>query len=161
MSSSSYQKGTGYERELCDKLASMDIEADRTWGSDGRSRGLDKKVDMVVRESLHWQLKRIKEIPNYLYPEDKNHVKLIKEEEIDQNWIVLWVFPQYINLLRKRLITPDVEEYSRKKVGNDWKPDDVVIAQVMRADYEPGDDLAVMKARTFRRMIKAIKNGDV
>jgi chaperonin GroES len=160
MSSANYRKGTGYERELSDKLASMDIPANRTWGSDGRSRGLSKKVDLIVGVRIYWQLKRPGDIPKYLYPPDRDHVHCIEETGSGNVWVVLWMFPQYINLLRKRLITPEIHKSSRKKVGKDWKPDDPVVAQIMRADYEKGDDLAVMSATDFRRMIHAIKNGN-
>lgn len=45
---SSKQKGNGYERELVNQARSFGLDAQRAWGSNGKSLGLHEEVDLVV-----------------------------------------------------------------------------------------------------------------
>jgi Holliday junction resolvase len=161
MSSFAYQKGTDYERELEDRLEKVGLRATRMWGSDGRSRGLPEKVDLVVNGSVHWQLKRPAEIPQYLYPSDENKVKIITENRTGNVWAIMWLFPHYTHMLHRKntdkLQKLEAEKSDRARVGKDWKPNPEIVAQVTRENYAKGDDLAIMSAQDFRKMIRAIK----
>lgn len=156
MSSYSKDKGTGYEREFLDKLADGGIEdAERTWGSDGRSRGLHRKVDVVIRENVYVQNKRPSSVPGYLFPKDRSYVKILTERSTGDEYAVLWLDPYYIRLLNTVDISPNIEKDDRKSIGNDWVPDDVVVAQAMREDYDTDGDLVVMRRSTFEKMKRA------
>lgn len=48
MSSPSKRKGAAFEREVVRLAEKYGLSAERTWGSDGRSRGLIKEVDVLV-----------------------------------------------------------------------------------------------------------------
>lgn len=158
MSSASYQKGTGYERELVEKYANVGIEAERCWGSDGRSRGLSKKVDLIVRGSIHQQLKRPGSLPKYLRPSSSSSMKVITETSSETTYVSIWLFPHYVRLLDLTPIDPDVEEVSRSRIGNDWKPGNEVVAQVMREDYDTDGDLVVMRQPVFDRMVSTVRS---
>jgi Holliday junction resolvase len=67
------RKGNAYERELVKDAAARGVTAERTWGSNGETRGLPKEVDVIFFGSqYHWdgpiylQAKRPKKIPAYL-----------------------------------------------------------------------------------------------
>lgn len=58
-------KGKRFELELVKLARAYDLKSDRAWGSDGRSLGLAKEVDLVVNR---WkiQAKRRGKLPSYL-----------------------------------------------------------------------------------------------
>lgn len=61
--------GFGFEREVKKVLIEAGYEAERMWGSDGRSRGLDKEVDIIWQRgdrTITLQAKRKKVLPKYL-----------------------------------------------------------------------------------------------
>lgn len=61
----SKNKGNSFERR-CVKIAqSKNLPAERMWGSDGRSRGLPKDVDIVVGD-MHCQCKKRARIASYV-----------------------------------------------------------------------------------------------
>jgi hypothetical protein len=67
-------RGFGFEREIIKFLHAHGLQASRSWGSDGRSKGLKKEVDIVIQMphsgTFFMQAKRSKKIsPNYK-PED-------------------------------------------------------------------------------------------
>jgi hypothetical protein len=153
MSSSSKAKGTGYEREFLEKLANGGIEdAERTWGSDGRSRGLHREVDVVIRGSVYVQNKRPSSVPGYLFPKDKGHIKVLTERSTGDEYAIVWLDPYYIRLLNTAGIDPSVDRGDRKTIGNDWVPSEHVVAQVMREDYDTDGDLVVMEKPTYDKM---------
>lgn len=153
MSSYEKAKGTGYEREFLEKLANAGIEdAERTWGSDGRSRGLHRKVDVVIRGSVYVQNKRPGSIPGYLFPSDRSHVKILRERSTGDEYAVVWLDPFYVRLLNTVSIDPEIEKNNRKTIGNQWVPSDEVVAQAMREDYDTSGDLVVLRRPTFEKM---------
>jgi hypothetical protein len=156
MSSYSKDKGTGYEREFLEKLANGGIEnAERTWGSDGRSRGLHRKVDVVIRDKVYVQNKRPSSVPGYLFPKSKGHIKMLTERSTGDEYAVLWLDPFYIRLLNTAAIDPKVDRGDRKTVGEQWVPSPQVVAQAMREDYDTDGDLVVMRRPTYQKMKKA------
>lgn len=74
MGNTNRRRGFGFEREVVNLLKSHGFEARRMWGSDGRSAGLPKEVDLVWSfpegQDLHMQLKRKKKLPQYLRQRD-------------------------------------------------------------------------------------------
>lgn len=157
MSHPSARKGKGYEREVVEKLGTANIDAERTWGSDGRSRGLDEEVDLVVYDTLHFQLKRPADVPSYLYPPDTSSASVITDEKGETDYAVLWLKPHVMRLLQIETISPEIETSSRHTVGNQWVPDEVVDGQIIREDYKPDSDLVVFRAGTLRSLMKRVR----
>lgn len=153
----SARKGKGYEREVVEKLGTASIDAERTWGSDGRSRGLDEEVDLVVHDVLHFQLKRPADVPSYLYPKGPSAASIITDEKEETDYAVLWLKPHVMRLFQLETISPSVETSSRHTVGNQWVPDDVVDGQIVREDYKPDSDLVIFRARTLRRLLSSVR----
>jgi len=64
------RKGLRFEREVVDQASRLGLEAERSWGSDGRSRGLPANVDVVVRSPIfgevYLQCKRRRAVPHRL-----------------------------------------------------------------------------------------------
>ena len=157
MSHPSARKGKDYEREVVDKLGTASVEAERTWGSDGRSRGLDEEVDLVVHGVLHFQLKRPADVPSYLYPPDASSASIITDEKEGTDYAVLWLKPHVMRMLQLEPISPEVQRSSRHTVGNQWAPDEVVHGQIIREDYKPDSDLVVFRAGTLRRLLSSVR----
>jgi hypothetical protein len=86
MSSPSRVKGFTYERELVALLRAAGFEADRMWGSDGRSRGYAKGVDVTAeREGRLWriQAKRVAKIGDRFKPGDGVDAVMMREDRGD------------------------------------------------------------------------------
>ena len=73
-------RGTYYERKCVEKAQGFDLKAERTWGSDGRSRGLHQEVDMVIEDSIYVQCKKRKKLAEHLKPIDEIHVQFVGED---------------------------------------------------------------------------------
>lgn len=80
MPSKNKLRGTYYERKCVTKAQTFDLKAERTWGSDGRSRGLHQEVDMVIEDSIYVQCKKRKTIAEHLKPIDEIHVQFVGED---------------------------------------------------------------------------------
>lgn len=85
-------RGFGYEREIVKDFRSGGFEADRAWGSDGRSRGLPEDVDIIVKieGGTHalFQAKRKKQIAAFLKPE-AHHMGVILREDRGESLVVI------------------------------------------------------------------------
>ena len=70
MPSRSKRKGSNFERELVREAQAAGLQAYRCWGSDGRSRGYAKDVDLVLQEDsarpVKLQSKRRARLPAWL-----------------------------------------------------------------------------------------------
>lgn len=80
MTSFSKQKGTAFERQVVKILRSHRIEAVRAWGSDGRSKGWDEKVDLVFAQRILAQLKIRKRLPKVFMPPEGGTCSIIRED---------------------------------------------------------------------------------
>ncbi len=80
MSSKQKVKGNGYEREIVKLATEKGLDCSRSWGSDGRSRGLSKDVDIVL-ENYNVQCKRIKRLPKWLGMTDDISIVLTREDQ--------------------------------------------------------------------------------
>ena len=68
MPSKNKLRGTYYERKCVEHAQKFDLKAERTWGSDGRSRGLHQEVDMVLEDTIYIQCKKRKKLAEHLMP---------------------------------------------------------------------------------------------
>jgi len=97
MPSPSKQKGNRFERECVKKALSKGLDSKRAWGSDGRSLGLDKEVDILI-DKFTVQCKVRKRIAGWVKPLNlQNHVQLIKEDRGEIYTIIR--LEDFLNLL--------------------------------------------------------------
>ena len=73
-------RGTYYERKCVELAKSLGLDAERTWGSDGRSRGLPQEVDMVLEDDIYIQCKKRKKLAKHLKPTKNIHVQFVGED---------------------------------------------------------------------------------
>lgn len=78
MTSKSKIKGNAYERELVKYFLENEIQARRTWGSCGKSAGLDHEVDLIIQEDKVAQVKIRAKLPQFVYSEAPKTDSLIK-----------------------------------------------------------------------------------
>lgn len=90
MPNRSKRKGTGFERELVNEAISAGIPAYRCWGSDGRSRGHDKDVDLVLRGSIKLQTKRRAKLPDWLGLSDKVDGVVLRQDHGAAVVVIEW-----------------------------------------------------------------------
>jgi Holliday junction resolvase len=79
-------KGNRFEKEIVELLKRYGFKADRCWGSNGKSRGLNEEVDIVADKNINGkeykffiQCKSKKALPAYLKPADDIHFQVFKE----------------------------------------------------------------------------------
>ena len=84
MSHPNKAKGCGFEREVVKLAEKKGLSAERTWGSDGRSRGLAKEVDVLVshdgKEIHYLQCKRAKKIGAQYRPIEGIYGQVFRED---------------------------------------------------------------------------------
>ena len=68
MAHPSKQKGNRFERLIVDKAHTYDLEAERAWGSNGRSLGMHEEVDVLLEGDIRIQAKCRKNIAKWLKP---------------------------------------------------------------------------------------------
>lgn len=73
------QRGNELERELVNKAKEFGFEAERAWGSNGRSLGETEGVDCLV-DGVRIQAKRKKTIPQWLRPPEGADVVAFRED---------------------------------------------------------------------------------
>lgn len=91
------RRGNRYERELVDEAEAVGLEAERAWGSDGRSLGEGKACDLLIRgrddmilDALRVQAKKRKNIGNYITPPDDADITVLRENYGDSHAVVPW-----------------------------------------------------------------------
>lgn len=96
MSAKNKARGTTFERRVVSKAQEAGKKSERMWGSDGRSRGYTKDVDLTI-DSKKLQAKKRKRLPGYLQvPEGCDAVVFSQDYgEI----LVLVKFDEYLNLI--------------------------------------------------------------
>lgn len=70
-------KGNTFERELVNGAKDFELDAKRSWGSDGRSMGLHEEVDLVV-ESWSIQAKRRKSVAKWILPNENVDAQCVR-----------------------------------------------------------------------------------
>ena len=86
MSSKQKQKGNRFEYQVRDTFIDSGIDCVRSYGSDGRSLGLDKEVDLLVKHKgseYTVQCKVRKKISTFIKPSDDIYTQIIKEDRGD------------------------------------------------------------------------------
>jgi len=79
------RKGVGYERELVRKLSALGFQVKRTWGSTGRSIGLDEEVDLIL-EGYTVQCRRRRKLPAWMHTRAD---MLMCREDRGQTYVVM------------------------------------------------------------------------
>ena len=77
MPSKSKIKGNNYERELVNQAKEYELNAKRSWGSDGRSMGMHEEVDLIV-EAWSIQAKRRKSIAKWILPNENVDAQCVR-----------------------------------------------------------------------------------
>ena len=78
------EKGNRFEYQVRDTFIDKGIECVRSYGSDGRSLGLDKEVDLLVKHKdrdYTLQCKVRKKISSFIKPSDDIYAQVIKEDK--------------------------------------------------------------------------------
>ena len=79
MPSKSKAKGNRFERQCVDMAKKAGLDAQRAWGSDGRSMGEHPEVDIKI-ESYKAQCKTRKRIAKWIVPGKEVDIQLVKED---------------------------------------------------------------------------------
>lgn len=90
------RKGTRIERDIVNLARARDLEAVRSWGSDGRSQGYSEETDIVI-EGLRHQVKGRRELPRVLHIPDTVDVMVYHEDH--HGAVVLITLDQYLEFL--------------------------------------------------------------
>ena len=86
MANKQKQKGNRFEYQVRDSFINNGIDCVRSYGSDGRSLGLDKEVDLLVKHNgkqYTIQCKVRKKISSFIKPSDDIYAQVIKEDRGD------------------------------------------------------------------------------
>ena len=85
------EKGNRFEYQVRDTFISKGIDCKRAYASDGRSLGLDKEVDLLVKhegKQYTIQCKVRKKISSFIKPSDDIYAQVIKEDRGDTVCII-------------------------------------------------------------------------
>ena len=108
-------RGNRYERELVNEFKDAGVPAERTWGSDGRSRGLIAEVDLILETKQgvkYGQAKRKKRIPAYLEPVDGIDIQVIRADRSES--LVGMRISDYIALIKPEKDNATLQETRRE-----------------------------------------------
>ena len=96
------QKGNRVERKIVAILQENKFtDAKRTWGSSGRSMGLDDEVDVVLQEGVYLQVKGRRKLANYIRPKESVIDAQILVEDRQEPLAVI-TFNQYMDYVKLR-----------------------------------------------------------
>ena len=85
------EKGNRFEYQVRDTFISKGIDCKRAYASDGRSLGLDKEVDLLVKHNnkqYTMQCKVRKKISSFIKPSTDIYAQVIKEDRGDTVCII-------------------------------------------------------------------------
>ena len=76
------EKGNRFEYEVRDAFIDNGIDCVRSYGSDGRSLGLQENVDLLVKHGQHYtiQCKVMKSISKFIKPASNIYAQIFKED---------------------------------------------------------------------------------
>ena len=112
MTHPSKQKGNRFERMIVDKEKYYNVEAERAWGSNGRSLGMHEEVDVLLEGDLRIQAKCRKKIAEWLKPSEVVDAVVVREDRGD-TYIILR-FDEFLDDYRKFLDLTKPHELSEK-----------------------------------------------
>lgn len=125
MTHKSRRIGNRLELRIVKEARLAGIEAERAWGSNGKSIGLDPDVDGLIG-SIPFQAKRRITTPGYMMPSVP--MLLI----VAQKRYVVTTLSNFLHLLKGTPIGEKVE-YQRKVVDKTYLPNDDGVVQVYQA----------------------------
>jgi len=73
------KKGYAFEREIVNHVIERGFDAQRAWGSDGRSLGFGHNVDILI-DGRTFQLKRRASIADYVTPDNDVFGQIIRAD---------------------------------------------------------------------------------
>lgn len=96
------QKGNRIERKIVAILQENGFtDAKRTWGSSGRSMGLDDEVDVVMQDGLYLQVKGRRKLANYIRPKESViDSQILVEDRMEPLAVIS--FNQYMEYVKLR-----------------------------------------------------------
>jgi|TARA_R100001086_G_scaffold249972_1_gene192177 Holliday junction resolvase len=95
-------KGNRIERKIVAILQENNFsDAKRTWGSSGRSMGLDDEVDVVLQEGVYLQVKGRRKLASYIRPKESVIDAQILVEDRQEPLAVI-TFNQYMEYVKFR-----------------------------------------------------------
>jgi|TARA_B100001939_G_scaffold303654_1_gene281475 Holliday junction resolvase len=95
-------KGNRIERKIVAILQENSFsDAKRTWGSSGRSMGLDDEVDVVLQEGVYLQVKGRRKLASYIRPKESVIDAQILVEDRQEPLAVI-TFNQYMEYVKFR-----------------------------------------------------------
>lgn len=153
-------KGKGYEREVVEKIAAHGITSERTWGSDGRSRGLAKEVDIVIHamfsgeDDVYGQSKRPKKLPAYMCVPEGETLHIV-DLRTGAEWQVLHLSDYCRLYKRQAVLLKEGKRVTRQGIGFDLRPDlgSGITFQVMRQNHDKKGDRVVISRSYFLSLI--------
>lgn len=92
----SKRKGFQFERDVVNMARESGLDAERCWGSDGRTKGLPSKVDVIIKGDWY-QCKRVKRIAAHLLPAKGIHGQIVRQDR-DEAHIVIRL-QDYLDML--------------------------------------------------------------
>ena len=109
MGRSQKQKGNRVERKIVKKLNDAGFDSKRTWGSSGRSMGLDDEVDIVLApaadlktpstKDLYLQVKGRRKVADYVKPKE-NVIDAQVLVQDRQEPLVVITFEDYVEYVK-------------------------------------------------------------
>lgn len=92
-------RGVNFEREIVNMARAQGFVAERTWGSDGRSRGLHSEVDVIINGE-YYQCKRTKKLARYIQPSEEVVGQIVRADR-GKPYIVMRL-QDYLDLIKGR-----------------------------------------------------------
>lgn len=115
MASKEKDKGNRAEREQVSRLIREGIQAERMWGSDGRSRGHVKEVDVVILDRYLVQAKSRKNMAAYMrVPEGCDMTYLRIDGNGKKPPLRYYVVPEEIMITLLKLVAQNDRETNRR-----------------------------------------------
>lgn len=109
-------RGTLYERKCVEKAKEFGLDAERTWGSDGRSRGLHQEVDIIIEDIVYVQCKKRRKIAEHLKPIEEIHVQFVGEDRGENLAIMKQeYFLMLLSIIKQGGLTDEQKRNTRKK----------------------------------------------
>ena len=98
MPSKNKLRGTRLENRIVKMAQDFGFKARRAWGSDGRSMGLHKDVDVLIDERITLQCKKRKKLPDWMGVSDDVDYNIIQTDYKPP--MILIPFEEYLRMLR-------------------------------------------------------------
>lgn len=88
MSHPSKRKGTAFEREIVELAKLYELAAERAWGSDGRSKGWNEIVDVMVEGQWRIQCKIRHQFSKDIFPDGEVDIQMIRQDRGEAHAVI-------------------------------------------------------------------------